>query len=172
MLMGQKVSEFHELAACVLRRIGTPGSMMQVDLNFPPTRMAMLRQPFDVSPVILLGRVKISVLEGMAIAVTPLINKLGVFPAPSLQPPFLSLVRSSRVSVAWDYRRLKMVSQRNDEMDLTGRRTPGEPLPGIARQPARSVRYFLAQSHLARLELVSLGTTVRTRRLPASNPDG
>jgi hypothetical protein len=102
--------------------------------------MAVLRQAFDVPSVILLGGIKICVLEGMAIVVTPRVHKLRIFPAPAFQPAFLFVVWSPSVSVSRHDRWLKMVSKGEDEMNRTRGHTPRESLPGIARQPACSVR--------------------------------
>jgi hypothetical protein len=117
---------------------------MQVNLNFPPARAAMLCQAFDVAPVILLRGIKIGMLERMTIAVAPAIGQLGVFPAPALQAAFLFVVGGPGASVFGHNRRFKMIRQRENKMNRHIRRTPGKSLPGIGRQPARSVGESLA----------------------------
>ena len=113
---------------------------MQVNLNFSPTGIAELRQLLDQTPVILFGRIEIGVNEGTAIAVAPRICELRILSKPEINPPLLLVVRSVTRSILCDNRRLKVIGNRNDQVNSPPSLTASEALPKIARKNAIAVR--------------------------------
>jgi hypothetical protein len=91
-LKGQPIAELHELPACILGCVGQVHPMMEVDLDFTPTRAAMLRQATHQSSIVLLGRIKIGMSKRKTVLVMPPADSSRVVAAPALEPVFLFIV--------------------------------------------------------------------------------
>src|SRR5437868_11951317 len=112
---------------------------MQMDLDFSPASMAMLRQPIDQPLFILLSGIKISVNERTAVAIPPTIRKLGVLPTPELESPLLLVVRSPSQSAFGDNTRLEVVGQSKNQMNLAFRPRSRQSLPDISGQNPKPI---------------------------------
>jgi hypothetical protein len=82
MLPSQCVSEFHKLAARILRSVGNDNSVVKMNLDLTPTGLAMFCELLDQTAIVLLGRIKIRVNERMAIAIAPSPGQAWVLAAP------------------------------------------------------------------------------------------
>src|SRR5450755_1703077 len=71
----QLVAKFREHAPRVLGRVGVRDSMMQMNLDLSPARVAMLRDHFQQAFVVLLRGIEISVNKGTAVMVAPAIDR-------------------------------------------------------------------------------------------------
>src|SRR5215469_4169079 len=119
---------------------------MQVDFNFSPTRVAVLRESTQVRPVILLGRIEVRMNKGPSFRISELRESPRIFKTPSLQPPFLfcfgSPVRPTFRHNGW----FKMIGERKDQVYPTAATMPPQPLPKISRHPAPSVAELLLEA--------------------------
>src|ERR1700691_5984628 len=107
--------------------------MMKVDFSLSPTCVAMLGQSFDQTLVVLLGGIEIRVHKRAAVMIAPLLNRLRIFPRPPLQPPLLLGEPHSLISILRIDGRLKMVSQRENQMHRPAR-AGLQPAPSRSRQ--------------------------------------
>ena len=71
MIENQGVAKLHQLPARIFGSIGAVHSVMQMNLKFAPTFVAMRRKTVDQSPVILFRGKKISVNQGAPFLIAP-----------------------------------------------------------------------------------------------------
>ena len=109
MPQSERVAKFGELAMCVLRGIRPLQAVMQMNLDFAPALVAMVGQPLHKGLVVLLGRIKICVTEGMALMIAIGVDELRKDPAPILEATLLFVVRSPSSSVFGYDTRLEMI---------------------------------------------------------------
>ncbi len=121
MIGGQDIAELDELAPCVFCRVGRLSSMMEMNFDFSPTPVAVLRQTFKVRSVILLGGEKIGVDKWLAFVVTPTLDKARVFPTPAFQPLLLLVVGRTGCALSRNVPGFEVIGQRKDQMDLPSR---------------------------------------------------
>src|SRR2546422_3297711 len=105
--------------------------MMYVDLDFAPTGAAVLRQATHQSSIVLLSRIKIRMPKRKTVVVVPLTYNTRVVSALALYPLFLFTVVGTCGAVARNNRRLKMISDGENHMDGTTRRSACEALPNV-----------------------------------------
>ena len=142
--------------------------MVQVDFDLTPAGVAVFRQAVDEHLVVLLGRVEVGVPQRIPVGIAPRRHRLRVGAAPALQAALLLLrTRVGRGCLGHD-RRLEVVGQRDDEIDLANpRRAAHEPLADVRRKPAeRREGFGELFSHLERtteVECIASSETVRPR---------
>lgn len=102
---------------------------MQVDFDFPPSGMSMVRQAADVPAIVLLGGIKIGVNKGAPIAISPLVDHPRILPAPAFHPLFLLAIGRTSHSNSGNNRWFKMIGKRDDEVNFSLRHRPGKLLP-------------------------------------------
>src|ERR1700677_1956425 len=95
----QPIAEFGEHTACVLSAIRMRRSVMEMDLNFSPTGVAMLGQPLEQALIVLLGRIKIGMQQWAAVVVSPTVENFRVFGRPIFQATLLLRVRDALTAI-------------------------------------------------------------------------
>src|SRR5580698_4716823 len=99
MTKGHLITEFCENTARVFGSVGTQQSVMQMDLNFSPTGVAMLGEHLKQAFFVLLGRIKISVDEWAAIMVPPAVDDFGIFAGPIFEAALLLGERDTLLAI-------------------------------------------------------------------------
>ena len=89
---GQSVAEFDQGSRRIRSRVRGLHAMMQVNLDFTPSRVAMFCETIDESLVIFLRRIKIRVTQRLAFIIPPGAYSQGIFAAPICQTAFLFAV--------------------------------------------------------------------------------
>ena len=117
--------------------------MMQVNFNFSPSSMTMIRQPAGMSTIILFSRIKISVNKRPSVVVSPLIYDGRIFAAPAFHSRFLFAIRRASPSIARNDRWFKMIGKRKDEVNLSFWSRTSQPLPGKSRKNTKCISQLL-----------------------------
>jgi hypothetical protein len=89
MANGQPVAEFRQYSTRVLCGVGKRKSVVQVDLNFSPTGMAVIGEPIEQTLVVLLGGIEICMNEWAAVMVSQAVYNFWVFSRPPFQASLL-----------------------------------------------------------------------------------
>lgn len=103
--------------------------MMQVDFDFPPSGMRMVRQAADMPAVVLLSGIKIGVNKWAPITISPPVDQPRILPAPAFHPLFLLAIGRARHPVSGNNRWFKMIGKRDDEVNFSRRHRPSKLLP-------------------------------------------
>src|SRR5208282_3487747 len=111
MAKGQPVAKLGEDPASVFSGVGMRISVMQVDLDFSPTGVAVRSEHLEQSLVVLLGGVEVGVDERTAIVVAPAVDRFGVFARPPFQTALLFGARCALLAVLWNDGRFEVVGQ-------------------------------------------------------------
>jgi hypothetical protein len=112
----ESITKFGELAMCVLCGIRLLQAVMQMDLDFAPTLMAMAGQTLQKGLVILLRRIKVCVTKGTAFLIAIGVGELRKHPAPIFEATLLFVVRSPSASLSRDDARLEMIGYGKDQV--------------------------------------------------------
>ncbi len=89
MAKGQPVAVFGEQLASIFGGIGMLHSVMQVNLDFSPTSMAVLGEHLQQTLIILLSGIEVGVSQRTSVVVAPAVDGLGIFAHPPFQAAFL-----------------------------------------------------------------------------------
>src|SRR5450755_864055 len=112
----QPLAEFRQHAPCVIGGVRLRDSVMQMNLDLSPARMAMLRDHFQQSLVVLLRGIEIRMNKGTAIMVAPAIDRFRIFAAPPLDPPLLFWARNPLLTIGRVDGWFKVIRHRDDQM--------------------------------------------------------
>src|SRR4029077_9835663 len=133
MTKGQPVAKFREQQASIFGGVGVPNTMVQMDLDFSPTGVAVIGEHLEQALVILFGRIEVSVVKRAAIVVAPAVHDFGIFANPELQPALLLGARSALLAVFRDNAWFEMIGQSKDQVHrAVGSRI--QRAPGCGRQ--------------------------------------
>ena len=146
MFESQRIAEADERITKIQSRVGNGNPVMQMDFNLTPTRVAMIRQTFEMATIILFGRIKIRVRQGSPVAVAPRFYSFRILATPTLEPSFLLIVGSTRLSIPRHNRRFKVIRKSEDKMNFLPRQSARQPLPNIGWTYSQSVSEFLAET--------------------------
>jgi hypothetical protein len=116
MPLRQIVPKFSQHAACILSCVRCSNPVVKMDLNLAPTRMTEFCQTLDQIPIILLGRIKMSVDERAPIFVAVSVGELRILLTPLLKPLLLLNVRCAGLAIAGNVCRFEMIGNGNDEV--------------------------------------------------------
>jgi hypothetical protein len=142
----QLIAEFGEHTAGVLDAIGTRKSVMQMDLNFSPAGVAMLRQHLNQGLIVLLGGIKIGMDKRAAIVVTPAVDHFRILARPIFQAALLLGVRDALMTIGGVDGRLEVIGQsQNDVHRATDRRL--QRAPNRRRHNLSYVGNFVFETH-------------------------
>src|SRR5580698_5659115 len=147
MTKGHLITEFCENTARVFRSVGTQQSVMQMDLNFSPTGVAMLGEHLKQTFFVLLGRIKISVDEWAAIMVPPAVDDFGIFTGPIFETAFLLGERDTLLAIGGIDGRFEMIGHSKNDMHRTAYRRFQCP-PCRRWHNFSCVRDFVFETHL------------------------
>ena len=122
MLGSQSIAKPDELAPRILGGIWRFHPVMQVDLDFAPTGAAVLGQATHQTSIVLLSRIKISMLKRKTLVVAPRTDRSRVVSAPALYPLFLLIVGGTRKAVARNNGWFKMIGHSENQMNRAARK--------------------------------------------------
>ena len=138
------VPEFGEHAAGVFGGIGMRDAVVQVDLDFSPTGVAVVGKQVEQTLVVLLGGIKISVDERAAIVVTPGIDDLGILARPPFHAALLLGTRDAFLAICGIDGRLEVIGESKDDVNRAGgrrfQRTPWRSSPMSWCWPSSRIR--------------------------------
>src|SRR5580693_6755905 len=121
--------------------------MMEMDLDFAPARVAMLRYHLDQATVVLLRGIKVGVNKWAAVMVPPAVHCFRIFTPPPLQPTLLLGTRNALVTVFRIDGRLEMIGHRDHKVHRFAHgRSQRAPNPAGQHFPA--VCNFVPETHL------------------------
>src|SRR5690349_20731360 len=87
-------------------------AVVQVDFDFSPSGMTMIRQAADMPAIVLLSRIKIGVNEGTPVVISPQVDNLRILAAPAFHALFLLAIRRARHPGSGNNRWFKVIGKR------------------------------------------------------------
>ena len=119
MAIGEPVAVFDKNAARIFGGVGMREAVVEMDFDLSPTGVAMIRQYFDKTLVVLFGGIKVSVDEWTAIVITVVVDGFGILARPPFEAAFLLGAWNAVLTVLRVDRGLEMISQSDDYVRRT-----------------------------------------------------
>src|SRR5579862_5913167 len=122
--------------------------MMQVDFDFSPSRMRMIRQAADMPAIVLLSGIKICVNKRAPIAISPPVDNPRILSAPAFHSLFLLAIGRPSPASSGNNRWFKVIGKRDDEVNFSLRPGPGKLLPRKRGNNTGCISNLLPETHL------------------------
>src|SRR5208283_199566 len=148
MAEGQPVAEFGEQLASIIGGVGIGNSVVQMDLDFSPSGMAMTGEQVEQALVVLLSGIEVSVDERAAIVVTPGVDDFGILAHPPFQAALLLGARRALLTVFGNNGRFEVVGQGQNQMHRAVDRRL-QSAPGRGQHYLSGIGELFSETHLA-----------------------
>src|SRR3977135_3503799 len=91
-------------------------TVVQMDLDFSPAGVAVIGEHIEQALVLLLGRIKGSVVKRAPLGVAPSVDDFGILANPRLQPALLLETRGTLLAVFRNDGRFEMIGQGKNQV--------------------------------------------------------
>src|SRR5882672_8355931 len=171
MAIRQMVATLGQHFTRVFGGVGLVPAVMEMNLHFTPSSVAMIGQHFKQALIVLLCRIEISVSQWASIVVAPPIHDFRIFARPPFDPAFLFRARNAISSILRVNCGLEVIRQCNHEMQRAARER-AQRTPSRSRENFSGVRNLLPQTHVVGRDLSDLNRQRSARPFAAvSGPE-
>src|SRR5262249_12001505 len=147
MAESESVTKRDQLPSGIFCCIRLATSVVKVNLDLSPPRMAVGRERLEQALIILLRREEVGVKERPTIMISPRINKFRILAAPPFKAALLFITTDLGCAAKSVNGRLKVIRQSQNKVNRPIRNAARESLPPIGGQDSRDIGNLAKQAH-------------------------